>query len=105
MCWQTESPLNLILKIPQSIFLFANLLSAGFIIRVLYAKLNNKISREKVIKYRRLAKSILILIPIFGLHFIVFAWLSYATELDVDIQLAFNYIEAFFMSFQVNFIN
>jgi hypothetical protein len=51
-CWQAESKLNLILKIPHTFLLLANLVCAAYIIRVLYSKLETKISREKVMKYR-----------------------------------------------------
>lgn len=55
--------------------------------------------------FRRLAKSILILIPIFGLHFIFFAWLPYATlvhlELGPCFEIIATYIETFFNAFQV----
>lgn len=54
-------------------------------------------------KYRRLAKSILIIIPIFGLHFIIFAWIPYAATLDINpnIEIVTVYVETFFNAFQV----
>lgn len=62
------------------------------------------LSREKLIKYRRLAKSILILIPIFGLHFIFFSWLPYASLMKLNIsdcfEIVVTYIETSFNAFQ-----
>ena len=57
--------------------------------------------------FRRLAKSTLILIPIFGLHFIFFAWLPYARIANDDslIELPVVYIETFFNAFQVKSYN
>lgn len=56
--------------------------------------------------FRRLAKSILILIPIFGLHFTFFAWLPYAKYASIKIGECFElvniYIEIFFNAFQVS---
>ncbi len=55
---------------------------------------------------RRLAKSILILIPIFGLHFIFFAWLPYASLVKLNIgdcfEIVSTYIETSFNAFQVS---
>lgn len=98
-CWQTDSILNLQLKIPHTILLLGNLVSAGYILCVLYSKLETKVSREKVMKYRRLAKSVMILIPIFGLHFILFAWAPYI-EMNRNLNLVFLYIESVLNSFQ-----
>ncbi|CAF0953379.1 unnamed protein product [Brachionus calyciflorus] len=103
-CWQMESLWNLLIDAPHTILTLANVLSAVFVIRTLYSKINNKntISPEKVMKYRRLAKSILIIIPIFGVHFIIFEWLPYfrvATE-DSLIELPLVYMEIIFNGFQ-----
>ncbi len=56
--------------------------------------------------FRKLAKSILMLIPIFGLHFALFVWAPYA-NMKIETQVVFNYIEAFFAffnAFQVKFL-
>ncbi len=59
---------------------------------------------EKIKKYRRLAKSIFMLVPVFGLHFIIFAWVPYAVGLDIDsdIEKFTNYAETFFNALQVH---
>lgn len=56
---------------------------------------------------RRLAKSILILVPIFGLHFIFFEWMPYlrainSEEFEFKFELPLMYLEALFNSFQVS---
>lgn len=102
-CWQTESYYNFINKIPHTILLVANIISATYIIRVLYSKIhsrNHAMSMEKLMKYRRLAKSTLILIPIFGLHFIFFAWLPYVQLRGDCFEISTIYFETFFDSFQ-----
>ena len=49
-----------------------------------------------------MAKSILILIPIFGLHFIIFAWFPYVKFDDnLNFEVGTLYLETFFNSFQV----
>jgi uncharacterized membrane protein YczE len=61
----------------------------------------------KISLFRRLAKSILILIPIFGLHFIIFAWIPYFDFFHIDLSDCFEitagYFETFFNAFQVLF--
>ena len=46
-----------------------------------------------------MAKSVLILIPVFGLHFVLFAWSPYA-EMSITLTIVFNYIESVFNAFQ-----
>lgn len=97
--------MNLVLKIPHTLILISNIVCAVFIIRILYSKMRvRQLSREKVMKYRRLAKSILILIPIFGLHFILFAWVPYVSTLNYEMLQCFEifitYVETFFNVFQ-----
>ncbi len=89
--------------------LIINVISTVFIVRVLYSKIRKKnLSAEKIKKYRRLAKSILILIPIFDLHFLFFEWLPYARfileDTWIDLELPIFYIETFFNAFQVRTI-
>ncbi|CAF1011690.1 unnamed protein product [Brachionus calyciflorus] len=104
-CWHSESNVNLILKIPQTIIYSVNVVCAVYIIRILYSKMKNRtMCREKIIKYRRLAKSILIIIPIFGLHFIFFSWVPYLSLFKIEIGPCFETvivaIETLFNSFQ-----
>nr|QVK45720.1 G protein-coupled receptor [Proales similis] len=104
-CWHEKSLVNLIIDIPHTLLLIMNAFFAIVIFRVLFSKMTAKgISMEKVKKYRRLAKSILIIIPILGLHFILFEWLSYlrlfAGDEWVSVEITFNYFEAFCNSLQ-----
>lgn len=107
-CWQTESEWNLIINVSHSILLATNIFCAIVIIKILYSKIKttNISSREmeKIKKYRRLAKSIFMLVPVFGLHFIIFAWVPYAVGLDIDsdIEKFTNYAETFFNALQVH---
>ncbi|RNA31080.1 Vasoactive intestinal polypeptide [Brachionus plicatilis] len=102
-CWQMESIWNLLIDAPNTILTILNVLCAIFVIRTLYSKIiGQSVSPEKVIKYRRLAKSILIIIPIFGVHFIIFEWLPYfrvATE-DSLLELPLVYMEIIFNGLQ-----
>lgn len=102
-CWQTMSPYSLIIKVPHSMLLVANIGSTVYILKVLYSKIqSNTLSREKILKYRRLAKSLLILIPLFGLHFVIFAWLPYARviKFNPDLEITTAYAETVMKSFQ-----
>jgi hypothetical protein len=103
-CWQTESLINLIINIPHTILTIMNVACAIFITWTLYSKMQrNNFSREKVMKYRRLSKSILIIIPIFGVHFIIFEWVPYfrSASDDSPIEIPIIYIEVMFNWFQV----
>jgi hypothetical protein len=57
------------------------------------------------LSFRRLAKSILIIIPIFGLHFIIFAWYPYTKLIKLTLtdctEVIFIYFETFFNAIQV----
>ena len=50
--------------------------------------------------FRKLAKSTLVLIPLFGVHYIVFIGLP--AKVDQNIELVKLYYEMFFNSFQVS---
>nr|QVK45719.1 G protein-coupled receptor [Proales similis] len=109
-CWQTESIYNLIIKIPHTFLLCFNIIGSVMMLRILYSKMDNRnVNPVKLIKYRRIAKSTLIIIPIFGLHFIIFDWLSYINLMEQGIsdcvQIMFAYFETFCNAFQGVFVS
>jgi hypothetical protein len=55
---------------------------------------------SKEIDFRKLAKSTLVLIPLFGVHYIVFIWIE-PDQVSEDLQMAWLYFEMTFNSFQV----
>lgn len=50
--------------------------------------------------YRKMAKFIVVLIPLFGVCYIVFSFLA-GNDIDVDRDIPYLYVEMFYNSFQV----
>ncbi|ESP04258.1 hypothetical protein LOTGIDRAFT_53326, partial [Lottia gigantea] len=93
--WITKAPI--VASIVINFIIFLNL------IRVLFTKLNAVNSPEaKKFRYQKLAKSTLVLIPLFGVHYIVF--LGLPGGLDERLELAKLYFEMFFNSVQGFFV-
>ncbi|XP_069110738.1 secretin receptor-like isoform X1 [Argopecten irradians] len=70
------------------------------IVRILFTKLNSSPCPEtKKFRYRRLAKSTLILIPLFGVHYIVFTYVPLGS-MDQQALIHLLYVEMFCNSFQ-----
>ncbi|XP_043922022.1 growth hormone-releasing hormone receptor-like [Protopterus annectens] len=77
-CWDHEwqSPYWWIIKGPITASIATNFLLFANIIRILFKKLDpRKINFNNSFQYRRLSKSTLLLIPLFGTHYIVFNFL------------------------------
>ncbi|XP_076094162.1 secretin receptor-like isoform X1 [Mytilus galloprovincialis] len=87
--WILQGPIIATLSV--NFFFFLN------IIRVLFTKLSATNSRDPKC-YRKLAKSTLVLIPLFGVHYIMF--MAIPICLDPEMEVAWLYIELFFSSFQ-----
>ncbi|XP_066989828.1 secretin receptor-like isoform X2 [Macrobrachium rosenbergii] len=71
------------------------------IIRVLVLKLRSSVSAESM-KYRKLGKSTLVLVPLFGVHYFVLWGLS--TSTNVKVELAWLLLDQVFASFQGFFV-
>ncbi|ESO99811.1 hypothetical protein LOTGIDRAFT_238709 [Lottia gigantea] len=101
LCWNTHYTFYywiirgpIIASICINFFFFIN------IIRVLFTKLMGSITREPT-RYRKLAKSTLVLIPLFGVQYIVFVPLTAEMEhMEPEMELTIIYIEMFLNSFQ-----
>eukprot|EP00062_Callorhinchus_milii_P022040 gi/632979403/ref/XP_007906449.1/ PREDICTED: vasoactive intestinal polypeptide receptor 1 [Callorhinchus milii] len=91
-CWDTiESPFWWIIKGPILISLLVNFILFIGIIRILVQKLHSlDIGPSESSQYSRLAKSTLLLIPLFGLNYIVFAF--FPDNFKVEFKLVFDLI-------------
>ncbi|ELU15487.1 hypothetical protein CAPTEDRAFT_203438 [Capitella teleta] len=106
MCWNTSSKPEFlwIVRAPITLAMVVNFIFFVNILRVLFTKLaasNSQQSRRY--RYRKLAKSTMVLIPLFGVHYIVFIWIE-PSQVSAHIQVAWLYFEMTFNSFQGFFI-
>ncbi|XP_069114608.1 secretin receptor-like [Argopecten irradians] len=101
LCWNTNPTHGffwiikgpLVLSIMVNFFLFLNIL------RTLFTNMKSPKSQSaKRHKYRRLAKATLVLIPLFGIHYIVF--IGFPDQLEPETEVVKLYFEMFFNSFQ-----
>ncbi|MPC78068.1 Secretin receptor [Portunus trituberculatus] len=79
----------------------SNLINFSFflnVVRVLILKLRSSISAESM-KYRKLGKSTLVLVPLFGVHYFVLWGLS--TSTNTYVELVWLFLDQVFASFQV----
>ncbi|KAK6165905.1 hypothetical protein SNE40_022720 [Patella caerulea] len=104
-CWNTSPTPGYfwIMKGPIVASIVINFIFFLNIVRVLFTKLNAVNSPEaKKFRYQKLAKSTLVLIPLFGVHYIVFVGLP--DRLDERLELVKLYFEMFFNSIQGFFV-
>lgn len=123
-CWKPNSLFKLILKVPETFIVAVNLFLAILIVKTINSRLS--FSKEKIIRFkfvimifskrfvastncfidynlRRLARSILILLPIYEFHFIIFTWIPFMKidKMSLGVAKFLNYVEAFFYGFMV----
>ncbi|XP_061193687.1 secretin receptor-like [Saccostrea echinata] len=101
-CWNTNpSPgYRWILQAPVVLVTVINFIFFINILRALFTKMKTPISKTaKRHKYRRLAKSTLVLIPLFGVHYVVFLGLP-DEHISPEAEVVKLYFEMFLNSFQ-----
>ncbi|XP_074660086.1 secretin receptor-like [Tubulanus polymorphus] len=106
-CWNinTVKEYFWILKLPIILLIVTNFGFFISIIWVLFTKLVASNAQEaRKYRYKKLAKSTLVLIPLFGVHYILFIWLPEEGMNDMA-ELVKLYYEMFFNSFQGFFIS
>ncbi|KAK3578748.1 hypothetical protein CHS0354_010131 [Potamilus streckersoni] len=102
LCWNThQGDIIWIIKGPITAAIVINFGFYVNIIRVLFTKLTSTPCPDaKKYRYRRLAKSVLVLIPAFGAYYIVFVCITYLPpRLDDIAMIAILYSEMFFNSY------
>lgn len=106
LCWNTHPTQGYfwLIRGPIVAAMAINFVIFLNIIRVLFTKLNAFNTPDvKRYRYRKLAKSTLVLIPLFGVHYIVFIGLP--NKVDATTELVKLYYEMFFNSFQGFFVS
>ncbi|XP_064410907.1 growth hormone releasing hormone receptor, like [Latimeria chalumnae] len=109
-CWDIneDSPYWWILKGPIVISIGVNFILFMNIIRILFKKLDpRRIHFNHSSQYRRLAKSTLLLIPLFGIHYVFFNFLpDYSSvEARIYIELCFGSFQGFVVAILYCFLN
>ncbi|XP_067855502.1 vasoactive intestinal polypeptide receptor 1b [Heptranchias perlo] len=91
-CWHSiDSPYWWIIRAPILISILINFILFICIIRILVQKLHSPdVGLKESSQYTRLAKSTLLLIPLFGVNYIVFAF--FPDNFKVEIKLVFDLI-------------
>ncbi|XP_053121731.1 vasoactive intestinal polypeptide receptor-like isoform X2 [Hemicordylus capensis] len=103
-CWDLiESPFWWIIRAPILVSILINVILFIRIIRILVQKLHSPdVGRNETSQYSRLAKSTLLLIPLFGIHYIVFAFFPDNGKKEVtEVKLVFELILGSFQGFVV----
>ncbi|XP_035706247.1 parathyroid hormone/parathyroid hormone-related peptide receptor isoform X2 [Folsomia candida] len=102
LCWTTHhnnANLFLIVRIPIIVTIVLNFLFFVNITRVLLVKLQSAVSIETR-KYRKWAKSTLVLVPLFGVHYMLFVGMSYYWGINPLIEVIWLFCDQLFASFQ-----
>ncbi|KAK6631331.1 hypothetical protein RUM44_005857 [Polyplax serrata] len=105
LCWTTNSISQnfLIIRVP---IIIAVLLNFGLflnIVRLLLLKVRSSV-QEETQRYWRLAKSTMVLAPLFGVHYTIFLGMSYSVGINETVELIWLFCDQLFASFQGFFV-
>ncbi|XP_034039357.1 vasoactive intestinal polypeptide receptor-like [Thalassophryne amazonica] len=90
-CWDTIDGVWWIIKAPILVTILVNFFLFNCIIRILLQKMNcPDIGRKESNQYMRLAKSTLLLIPLFGINYIIFAFIP--EDVYSQVRMVFDLI-------------
>ncbi|XP_013389152.1 glucagon receptor [Lingula anatina] len=102
-CWNTQTNKHFawLLRGPNIVMCLINFAIFVNIVRVLCAKLKAGTSQQaKRNRYKKLARTTLVLIPLFGVHYVLFVSFNFIDKhLDQRVEVAYLYLEMFFTSF------
>ncbi|XP_029444207.1 vasoactive intestinal polypeptide receptor 1 isoform X2 [Rhinatrema bivittatum] len=108
-CWDIiDSPFWWIIKAPILVSILANFILFICIIRILVQKLlSPDVGRNENTQYSRLAKSTLLLIPLFGIHYIMFAFFpdNFKSEVKMIFELILGSFQGFVVAVLYCFLN
>ncbi|KYN37642.1 Parathyroid hormone/parathyroid hormone-related peptide receptor [Trachymyrmex septentrionalis] len=100
-CWTTnEKPLLfLFIRVPTMLSILINFVLFINIVRVLLVKLKSTMSEETE-RYKRWARSTLVLVPLFGVHYAFFIFMSYSIGVNETVEVVWLFCDQLFASFQ-----
>ncbi|KAL0118672.1 hypothetical protein PUN28_009382 [Cardiocondyla obscurior] len=104
-CWTTnEKPLLfLFIRVPTMLSILINFVLFINIVRVLLVKLRTTMSEETE-RYKRWARSTLVLVPLFGVHYAFFIGMSYSIGVNETVEVVWLFCDQLFASFQGFFV-
>ncbi|KAF2900486.1 hypothetical protein ILUMI_05699 [Ignelater luminosus] len=104
-CWTTHKDKKtfLIIQIPTTISILINTVLFIRIAKVLFSKLRSSQSEEAK-RYQKWAKSTLVLVPLFGIHYAVFLGMWYYMGNNEIVEVTWLIFDQLFASFQGFFV-
>ncbi|CAH0558148.1 unnamed protein product [Brassicogethes aeneus] len=100
MCWTIKNKITLLLDVPIGVTVVVNFILFVLIVRVLFLKLNMICIQQRRIKYRKLLKSTLILIPLFGIPYFISFCLQFWVNSSQLLELTWLLFDQTFSAFQ-----
>ncbi|XP_075218161.1 parathyroid hormone/parathyroid hormone-related peptide receptor-like isoform X2 [Lycorma delicatula] len=104
LCWSiNDNPyISLLIKGPTTLSVLLNFVLFIKIVRVLLMKLQASVNEQNR-RFRRWAKSTLVLVPLFGVHYALFIGMPYV-ECGPEVEAAWLFGDQLFASFQGFFV-
>ncbi|XP_050454502.1 secretin receptor-like isoform X1 [Cataglyphis hispanica] len=104
-CWTTNVKplLFLFIRVPTMLSILINFVLFINIVRVLLIKLKSTMSEETQ-RYKRWARSTLVLVPLFGVHYAFFIGMSYSVGENETVEIVWLFCDQLFASFQGFFV-
>ncbi|XP_070157206.1 secretin receptor isoform X5 [Polyergus mexicanus] len=104
-CWTTNVKplLFLFIRVPTMLSILINFVLFINIVRVLLVKLKSTMSEETQ-RYKRWARSTLVLVPLFGVHYAFFIGMSYSVGINETVEIVWLFCDQLFASFQGFFV-
>ncbi|KAJ8984370.1 hypothetical protein NQ317_003518 [Molorchus minor] len=101
-CWtqKENSYIALIIEVPIRITIVINFILFLIIVKVLVVKLNNACIQQRKIKYRKLLKATLILIPLFGVPYSLSLLMSFYIDRSQILEIIWLFLDQTFTAFQ-----
>lgn len=107
LCWTTHSHQGIfwIIRGPITVSIVVNFIFFLHITRILFLKLKSSYTPDsRKTRYKKLARSTLVLVPLFGVHYTVFLVVSTAVSLDELTEVIWLFCDQFFTAFQGFFV-
>ncbi|XP_066600877.1 vasoactive intestinal polypeptide receptor 2-like [Prorops nasuta] len=100
-CWTTNlNPfLFLLIRIPTVTSIVINFFLFLNIVRILLVKLRSSVSEETQ-WYKKWARSTLVLVPLFGVHYAIFLGMTYSIGINETVEILWLFCDQTFASFQ-----